>query len=272
MQIFEILKAVLFGIVEGVTEWLPISSTGHLLLLNEIMPLSVSREFYEMLSVVVQLGAILAVVVTYRKKLFSLGRNERQGTLRIWWLTLLGVLPSALAGFLLDDWLDANLYNYITVAVMLVAYGIAFIMVEIAKSKRSASSDKTRELTPKRALLIGLFQTLALVPGTSRSGATILGGYICGLTRTDAAEFSFFLAIPTMAGAGALKIGKFVLEGSTLTAEETIILTVSTLTAFLVSFAVIRLLTDFVSKHSFSGFGVYRIILGAAVILYYLFR
>ncbi|MBQ8849876.1 MAG: undecaprenyl-diphosphate phosphatase [Clostridia bacterium] len=267
----EILKSILFGIVEGITEWLPVSSTGHLILLGELLRFDASDAFYELFDVVIQLGAICAVIVIYRQRLVPLHKSvgERRQTYRLWWLTLLGVLPSAVAGLFFDDLLDAYFYNPLTVAVMLVAYGVAFIAVERAKRGSEPSFSDISELTPKRALLVGLFQVLSLIPGTSRSGATILGAYLCGASRPLAAEFSFFLAIPTMAGAGALKAAKFFFEGNVLSLTEIAILLVGTLTAFFISLVSVRFLTELVRRHSFSGFGVYRIVLGALVLIYY---
>lgn len=271
MDFIEILKVILLGIVEGITEWLPVSSTGHLILLRELLRFDASDAFYELFDVVIQLGAICAVIVIYRQRLVPLHKSvgERRQTYRLWWLTLLGVLPSAVAGLFFDDLLDAYFYNPLTVAVMLVAYGVAFIAVERAKRGSEPSFSDISELTPKRALFVGLFQVLSLIPGTSRSGATILGAYLCGASRPLAAEFSFFLAIPTMAGAGALKAAKFFFEGNVLSLTEALILLVGTLTAFFVSLVSVRFLTDLVRRHSFSGFGVYRIVLGALVLIYY---
>ena len=270
-MLIQIIKSIIFGVVEGVTEWLPISSTGHMILLEELMPLGVSEEFYELFSVVIQLGAILAVAVSYRKRLTPVGkrREEKRRTYKLWGLIILGVLPSGVTGFFLDDLLDKYLYNYITVAVTLIVYGVAFIAIDRYKRKNGDTYESAENFTPRAAFFTGLFQTLALVPGTSRSGATILGAYLLGATREAATEFSFLLALPTMLGAGLLKTAKFFIEGNLFSHTEIGILAIGVVTAFFTSLAVIGALTGFVRKHGFSGFGIYRIILGAAVLIYY---
>ena len=274
MFLLELLKTLLLGIVEGITEWLPISSTGHMILLNEFISLDVSEAFWEMFEVVIQLGAILAVVVLFFGKLnpFSPKKTavEKQGTWRLWGLVILAVIPSAIIGLLLDDWLNEHLYRYEVVAVMLVVYGIAFIVIEKLRKNRDVRVERVEDLGWKDALLVGGFQVLSIIPGTSRSGSTILGGMLFGLSRTAAAEFSFYLAIPTMAGASLLKMAKFFLDGNTLGGEEITILLVGLVTAFLVSLLVIRYLMDYVRRHSFSAFGVYRIVLGLLVLGYFL--
>ena len=274
MNFIELLKALLYGIVEGITEWLPISSTGHLILLGEWCPLQVSPQFSEMFDVVIQLGAILAVVVMYFGKLNPLAPSkssqQKKSTLRIWLNVIVAVLPSAVIGLLFDDWLDAHLYNYITVAITLILYGILFILIEKYTPKQAQRLENVEHISIKTALLVGLFQVLALIPGTSRSGATILGGMMLGLSRGVAAEFSFFLAIPTMAGASLLKVVKFLADGMVLTTTEWGVLVVGCLSAFVVSLCAIKFLTDFVKKHSFTSFGIYRIILGALVLGYFL--
>ena len=274
MLLIELLKTLLLGIVEGITEWLPISSTGHMILLNEFISLDVSEAFWEMFEVVIQLGAILAVVVLFFGKLnpFSPKKTavEKQGTWRLWGLVILAVIPSAIIGLLLDDWLNEHLYRYEVVAVMLVVYGIAFIVIEKLRRNRDVRVERVEDLGWKDALLVGGFQVLSIIPGTSRSGSTILGGMLFGLSRTAAAEFSFYLAIPTMAGASLLKMAKFFLDGNTLGGEEITILLVGLVTAFLVSLLVIRYLMDYVRRHSFSAFGVYRIVLGLLVLGYFL--
>ena len=274
MFLLELLKTILLGIVEGITEWLPISSTGHMILLNEFISLDVSEAFWEMFEVVIQLGAILVVVVLFFGKLnpFSPKKTqvEKQGTWRLWGLVILAVLPSAVIGLLLDDWLNEHLYRYEVVAITLVVYGIAFIVIEKLRGKRDVRVERVEDLGWKDALLVGGFQVLSIVPGTSRSGSTILGGMLFGLSRTAAAEFSFYLAIPTMAGASLLKMAKFFLDGNTLGGEEITILLVGLVTAFLVSLLVIRYLMDYVRRHSFSAFGVYRIVLGLLVLGYFL--
>ncbi|MBQ3000077.1 MAG: undecaprenyl-diphosphate phosphatase [Clostridia bacterium] len=275
MFLIELLKTILLGIVEGITEWLPISSTGHMILLNEFISLDVSEAFWEMFEVVIQLGAILAVVVLFFGKLnpFSQKKTqvEKQGTWRLWGLVILAVLPSAVIGLLLDDWLNEHLYRYEVVAITLVVYGIAFIVIEKLRKNREVRVERVEDLGWKDALLVGGFQVLSIIPGTSRSGSTILGGMLFGLSRTAAAEFSFYLAIPTMAGASLLKMVKFFLDGNTLGGAEITILLVGLVTAFLVSLLVIRYLMDYVRRHSFSAFGVYRIVLGLLVLGYFLF-
>lgn len=270
----EFLKAILFGIVEGITEWLPISSTGHLILLKEFVRLEVSEEFWNMFQVVIQLGAILAVIVLFFHRLNPFSPTKRpeqkEKTWRLWIKVIIGVLPAAVLGLLLNDWLDAHLYNYVTVAIALIGYGVAFLVVE--HGERRVTVRNVDSITPRTALLIGLFQVLAMIPGTSRSGSTILGAMLLGVSRTAAAEFSFFLAIPTMAGASLLKIVKYIMSGAVMTGNEAGILIIGSLTAFLVSLAVIRGLMDYVRRHTFSSFGVYRIALGALVLVYFLFK
>ena len=259
--------AALFGILEGVTEWLPISSTGHLILLERILVFPVRTAFFELFEVAIQLAAIGAVSVLYRDTLNPFARKRtaaaRRDTWRLWGLVLLATLPSAVIGLLLDDFLDKYLFNPTTVACALIFYGIAFILLE----KRQKLAPLEGQITKKTALSVGLFQALALVPGTSRSGATMLGGTLSGLSRTRAAEFSFFLGIPTMLGASALKGVKFFWEGNALTREELLMLAVGMAVSFLSSLAVIRFLLGFVRRHGFAWFGVYRIALGAAVLL-----
>ena len=276
IDIFEILKAILFGIVEGITEWLPVSSTGHLILLDEFIRLKVSAEFYEMFEVVIQLGAILAVIVLFFHKLwpFSAKKSaaEKKDTWNLWFKVIVAVIPSAVLGLLLDDWMDANLYNYVVVAIALVFYGVAFMLVEKRNAGKNFAVNSVYEIDYKTALLIGAFQVLSLIPGTSRSGSTILGAILLGVARPAGAEFSFFLAIPTMLGASALKLLKYLLEGVLPTANEIAVLIVGCIVSFLVSLLVIKVLMDYVRRHSFSAFGVYRIILGAAVLGYFLLK
>lgn len=270
----EYLKAVLFGIVEGITEWLPISSTGHLILLEEFIRPNVSSEFYECFQVVIQLGAILAVLFLFFNKLnpFSLKKSEqeRKSTWTLWLKVLIAVLPSAVLGLLLDDILEENLYNYAVVAVMLIVYGIAFVLVEIRNVGRQFHIATVYDIDCKTALLIGVFQCLALIPGTSRSGATILGALFLGVSRAAGAEFSFFLAIPTMVGASGLKLVKYLLEGNWPSSNELAVLLIGCAVSFLVSLLVIRALMEYVRKHSFTGFGIYRIVLGIAVLAYFM--
>ena len=275
MTVFlELLKALLYGIVEGITEWLPVSSTGHLILLGELCPLEVSPAFSEMFDVVIQLGAILAVIVLFFRKLnpFAPSKSplEKKSTWGLWFRVCVAVIPSAVVGVLLDDWLDEHLYNYITVAIALVVYGILFILIEKFKPADKATVTDVGSISYKLAFLIGAFQMLALIPGTSRSGSTILGAMLLGCTRGAAAEFSFFMAIPTMLGASLLKVVKLFAEGVTVTALEWGILAVGCVSAFFVSLAAIKFLMDFVKKHSFASFGWYRIVLGVFVIGYFL--
>jgi undecaprenyl-diphosphatase len=271
----EILKAIIYGIVEGITEWLPVSSTGHLILLEQLLPLKASDAFMEMFDVVIQLGAILAVIVLFFHKLnpFSPKKSpaQKRKTWELWLKVIVAVIPSVILGLLLDDWMDEHLYNHVVVAIALIVYGVAFILVERRNQGKTPAIRSTSQLSYKTALLVGCFQVLALVPGTSRSGATILGAILLGMSRTAGAEFSFFLAIPTMLGASALKVLKFLLEGSTMSGSEWACLIVASLVAFVVSLLAIRSLMDYVKKHSFSAFGVYRIALGALVLLVYLF-
>ncbi|MBE6916433.1 MAG: undecaprenyl-diphosphate phosphatase [Ruminococcaceae bacterium] len=272
----EILKAILFGIVEGITEWLPVSSTGHLILLDEFVRLDVSEAFYEMFQVVIQLGAILAVIVLFFRKLnpFALTKSaeEKKSTWSLWFKVVVAVIPSAVIGLLFDDWMDEHLYNYIVVAIMLIVYGVAFLFVEKWNQKRSFRITSVDAIDYKTALLMGAFQCLSLIPGTSRSGATILGAIILGVSRAAGAEFSFFMAIPTMLGASALKLLKYVLEGVQMSGTELGVLIVGCVVSFIVSLLVIKGLMEYVRKHSFSVFGVYRIVLGAAVLVYFLLR
>ena len=274
MLIIELIKSLLYGIVEGITEWLPVSSTGHLILLGELVPMKVSDGFSEMYDVVIQLGAILAVIVLFFRKLnpFSPAKTpiEKKGTWSLWGKVCVAVIPSAVIGLLLDDWLDEHLYNYITVAVTLIIYGILFILIEKLRPSNKAAIQTVEGISYKSAFLMGAFQMLALIPGTSRSGSTILGGMLLGLSRGAAAEFSFFMAIPTMLGASLLKVVKLALDGVALTGTEWGILAVGCVSAFAVSLCAIKFLMDFVKKHSFSAFGVYRIILGALVLGYFM--
>ncbi len=270
----EILKAVLFGIVEGVTEWLPISSTGHLILLNEFVTLNMSEEFRSMFDVVIQLGAILAVVVLFFHKLnpFSPRKNglQKQQTWNLWAKVIAAIIPSGVVGILLDDWMDAHLHNAVVVSIALIVYGVAFILVENRSLGRHQKTiADVHDIDYKTALGIGLFQCLSLVPGTSRSGSTILGAILLGTSRSAGAEFSFFMAIPTMLGASAIKLLKFLLSGVSATGSEIAVLAVGCMVSFLVSLLVIRGLMEYVRRHSFSAFGVYRIVLGVVVLIYF---
>ncbi len=281
MIIIEFLEAVLFGIVEGVTEWLPVSSTGHMILLDEFIKLKVSPEFYEMFQVVIQLGAILAVILLFFHKLnpFSGKKDagQKKNTWSLWFKVIVAVLPSAVIGVLLDDWMDANLYNYVVVAIALVVYGVAFILMEKRNNDRAMKVSDVYAIDYRTALLIGFFQCLSLIPGTSRSGSTILGAIILGVARPAGAEFSFFLAIPTMLGASALKVLKYGLEimdgaAALPTGMEIGVLIVGCIVSFVVSVLVIRALMEYVRKRSFAAFGVYRIVLGAVVIGYFVVK
>lgn len=275
----ELLKAVLFGIVEGITEWLPVSSTGHLILLDEFVKLKVyadavqNEAFMEMFNVVIQLGAILAVVLLFFHKLnpFSPKKDtlQKKDTWQLWFKVVVAVIPSAVIGLLLDDWMDAHLYNYIVVAITLILYGVAFLFVEKLNQKRTVRIGDVNDIDYRTAILIGAFQCLSLIPGTSRSGSTILGAILLGVGRSAGAEFSFFLAIPTMLGASALKLLKFLLSGVTATGMEIGVLLVGCIVSFVVSIAVIRGLMEYVRKHSFSVFGIYRIGLGVLVLIYF---
>ena len=289
----EILKAILFGIVEGVTEWLPISSTGHLILLNEFVNLNMSDEFRSMFDVVIQLGAILAVIVLFFHKLnpFAPGKSvqEKNQTWSLWFKVIVAIIPSGIVGVLFDDWMDEHLHNAIVVAIMLIVYGIAFIVVERRNTRGTFQRVSTKDgptvsrlkdnkinnvydITYRTALIIGLFQCLSLIPGTSRSGSTILGAILIGVGRAAGAEFSFFMAIPTMLGASAIKGLKFILSGVAATGTEIAVLIVGCIVSFAVSLAVIRGLMEYVRKHSFSAFGVYRIVLGVLVLGYFILK
>lgn len=274
--ILELLKAILFGIVEGITEWLPVSSTGHMILLDELVKLKVSPEFYEMFQVVIQLGAIAAVILLFFHKLnpFSPRKTQKQkhNTWVLWFKVVVAVLPSAVLGLLLDDWMDEHLYNYVVVAIALIVYGVAFLYVENLNKGKVTKIQNVHQIDYRTALLIGCFQCLSLIPGTSRSGSTILGAILLGVGRSAGAEFSFFLAIPTMLGASALKLLKFLLSGVSVTGTEVGVLLVGCVVSFLVSFVVIRGLMEYVRKHSFRVFGVYRIALGILVLIYFLIK
>jgi undecaprenyl-diphosphatase len=270
---FEFIKAILFGIVEGSTEWLPISSTGHLILLNEFLTLQVSEEFQSMIDVVIQLGAILAVIVLFFHKLnpFSPKKSvtAKRRTWDLWFKVIIAILPSAVVGILFDDWMDAHLHNGIVVSLMLILYGFAFIWVERMNGGKKPLTKDVFKLDYKTALLIGVFQCLSLIPGTSRSGATILGGILIGVSRSAAAEFSFFMAIPTMLGASAIKLLKFMMSGVSATGTEVTVLITGCVVSFIVSLVVIKGLMEYVRKHSFSVFGLYRIALGIIVLGYF---
>lgn len=274
----EALKALLFGVVEGVTEWLPISSTGHMILLDEFVTLQMSDAFKSMFEVVIQLGAILAVVLLYFSKLWPF-RRARKGegimgwlkmdTVNLWIKVVVAILPSAIVGIPFDNWMEAHLHTAPVVAAMLVIYGVAFIVLERRHDASRARVQDVSAIDMRMAVLIGLFQVLSLVPGTSRSGATILGGMLMGCTRAAAAEFSFYLAIPTMAGASLIKVLKF---GLSFTFEEALILAIGCVTAFIVSIVAIKTFIGYIKRHSFTAFGWYRIALGALVAVYFLMK
>lgn len=281
MEIIEIVKAIVLGIVEGVTEWLPVSSTGHMILVDEFLKLDMTDEFKEMFEVVIQLGAIMAVVVLYWSKLWPFGRKNNNAPLKkdgfgaciktdifqMWFKVLVACVPAAVVGLLFDDELNALFYNPWTVAIALIVFGIAFIVIERWNKGRTAKINSIDDLTYKAALIIGAFQLIAAIfPGTSRSGATIVGALLIGISRTVAAEFTFYLAIPVMFGASLLKLVKFGLE---FTGSELAVLLIGMITAFAVSIVVIRFLMDYIKKHDFTVFGWYRIVLGILVIIYF---
>ncbi len=269
------IKAVILGIVEGITEWLPISSTGHLILVDNILKMQISKEFTSMFNVVIQLGAIMAVVYLYFNKLnpFDSKKNKLQQkqTWDLWLKVIVACFPSAIIGLLFDDWLDAHLYKPFPVALMLIIYGIGFIWVEKRNRTIKPKCTDLNRFTYKAAIMIGVFQVLALIPGTSRSGATILGGILIGASRYVAAEFSFFLGIPTMFGASGLKIVKFLKNGNFFDLQSSVILLTGMIVSFIVSVLVIKFLMDYIKKHDFSVFGWYRIILGTIIILSMIF-
>ena len=313
MDFIELIKSALFGLVEGITEWLPVSSTGHMLLLNQFVTLNETKDFWDMFLVVIQLGAILAVCVLFFGKLNPLSRkkdaDERRATWSLWAKVIVACLPAAIIGIPLDDWMEEHLGGPFVIAAALIVYGVVFIVMETVRERRArelavggtvastsagysgahfattlpptegmsdaeladvyADCQTVDEIDWKRAIGIGLFQVLSMVPGTSRSGSTIIGGLLLGCSRTAAAEFTFFLAIPVMVGASALRLVKFFLKGNTFTGQQTAILLVGCIVAFVVSMLAIRFLMDFVKKHDFKPFGVYRIVLGVAVIIYF---
>lgn len=272
MDIIEIIKALILGIVEGITEWLPISSTGHMILVDEFLKLNVSEEFKNMFLVVIQLGAILAVVVLYFKKLIPLDIQEKKlrwkkDTLTMWLKIIVSCVPAAIVGVFFDDELEAVFYNWQTVSAALIVFGVLFILIERRNKGREPKINSINDITYQTAFIIGIFQLIAAVfPGTSRSGATILGALLIGVSRGIAAEYTFFLAVPVMFGASALKLVKF---GFDFTSQELVILFVGLVSAFVVSILAIKFLMSYIKKHDFTVFGWYRIILGAAVILYF---
>lgn len=282
MEMIEILKAVVLGIVEGITEWLPISSTGHLILVDEFLKLNVSDEFKEMFDVVIQLGAIMAVVVIFWSQLWPFGKKKNEHPWKaegfgawvkadvfvMWFKVLVACVPAAVVGLILDDWIDEHFYNAWVVAIALIVFGVAFIIVENWNKGKTPKVNSIDELTYKAAFIIGMFQLLAAIfPGTSRSGATIVGALLIGISRTVAAEFTFYLAIPVMFGASLLKIVKY---GANFSANEIIILLTGMLVAYIVSIFVIKFLMGYIKKHDFKVFGWYRIVLGILVLGYFI--
>ena len=286
MFIIEMIKTVIIGIIQGITEWLPISSTGHMILFNAAWPLDVPANFWEMFSVVIQLGSIMAVVVLYFSKLnpFAPSKSaaQKKSTWTLWGKVLVGSVPAAVVGLLINDWLEAMLYEgegeltvktlgAIIIAAALIVYGIAFILIEKFKKGKNRC-ENVDDISYATAFGIGAFQMLSLIPGTSRSGSTIIGSRLLGVSRVAAAEFSFFLAIPVMAGASLLKVVKFISDGIAMTGELWAILATGCAVAFFVSLAAIKFLTDFVKKHTFIPFGIYRIFLGVAVVIWMIVR
>ena len=294
MDILEFLKVVCFGIVEGITEWLPISSTGHMILVDEFVKLNVTKDFWDMFLVVIQLGAVLAVVVLDFKKLWPFHRNDpdresnwkyisqnarlaklqgfadkyvNMSKIVLWMKILVSCVPAIIIGLPFNDWIEAHLNNYWVVSVMLIVYGVLFIVIERYNKTRTPQAVRLGEITFKDAMLIGIFQVLAIVPGTSRSGATIVGGILIGMSRKLAAEYTFFLAIPVMFGASLLKVVKF---GFSFTGTEVAILLVGMAVAFGVSILAIKFLMSYIKKHDFTVFGWYRIVLGILVLGYFL--
>lgn len=267
----ELIKAIILGIVEGITEWLPISSTGHMILVEEFIKFNASAEFMEMFRVVIQLGAIMAVVLLYFHKLnpFAPSKTlkEKKDTMSMWFKVVVGVLPAGILGTLFDDWFDEHFYNYITVAITLIIYGVLFIIIENRNKGKRARINNFKDLSYMTALGIGMFQVLSLIPGTSRSGATILGAIILGTSRNIAAEYSFFLSIPVMFGASALKLVKF---GLNFTGLELAVLLTGMIVAFIVSVIAIRFLIRYIKNNDFKAFGWYRIILGILVLGYFM--
>ena len=272
----EILKAIFIGIVQGITEWLPVSSTGHMIIANEFVKLKVSDGCWSLFEVITQLGSILAVIILFFDKLnpFSKGKTkvQKNQTWTLWLKVIVAVLPAAIIGIILEDWLDKTFYKFVPVAIALIVYGILFIIIERINKTRKMKYESVYDIDYLTALEIGMFQVLSLIPGTSRSGSTILGASTIKVSRTAAAEFSFFLAIPVMLGASALKVLKFLLDGLSLNSTEIIVLISGTITAFLVSLFVIKFLMAFVKKHSFESFGWYRIALGIILLIYYIIK
>ncbi|VGR10487.1 undecaprenyl pyrophosphate phosphatase [Streptococcus pyogenes] len=276
MLIIELLKAIFFGIIEGITEWLPVSSTGHLILVQEFIRLNQDKAFIEMFNIVIQLGAIIAVMLIYFERLnpFQPGKTARevQLTWQLWLKVVIACIPSILIAVPLDNWFEAHFYFMVPIAIALIVYGIAFIWIEKRNAQQEPAVTELARMSYKTAFFIGCFQVLSIVPGTSRSGATILGAIILGTSRTVATDFTFFLAIPTMFGYSGLKAVKFFLDGHHLDFAQVLILLVASLTAFVVSLLAIRFLTDYVKKHDFTIFGKYRIVLGSFLLIYSFFK
>lgn len=274
-MIIEILKAIFLGIIEGITEWLPVSSTGHLILVQEFIQLKQSAGFIEMFNIVIQLGAILAVITIYFQRLnpFQPGKTQKEIRLtwQLWAKVVLACIPSIIIAVPLDNWFEAHFNFMVPIAIALIVYGIAFIWIEKRNKDVEPQVTNLAKMSYKTALLIGCFQVLSIVPGTSRSGATILGAIILGTSRSVATDFTFFLGIPTMFGYSVLKAVKYFLDGNSLSLEQVVILLVASVTAYIVSVVVIRMLTDFVKKHDFTVFGYYRIVLGAILLIYSFF-
>ena len=272
MDFIEILKVIFLGIVEGITEWLPVSSTGHMLLVDEFIKMNVSEEFKEMFFYVIQLGAILAVVLIFWKKMWPFGLTEekkpaiKKDIFSMWFKVVVACIPGAVVTILFDDFIEAHLHTPVVIAIALIFYGVAFILIENWNKKRDAKVTTLEDITYKTAFLIGLFQVLSIIPGTSRSGATIIGALLIGVSRVAAAEFTFFLAVPVMIGMSFLKLVKV---GFAFTGAEYVILAVGTVTAFVVSVIVIKFLMSYIKKKDFKLFGWYRIVLGALVLLYF---
>ena len=275
-MLVEILKAIFIGIVQGITEWLPVSSTGHMIIANEFISLDVSDDCWNLFEVITQLGSILAVIILFFDKLNPWSKNKtpeiKKKTWSLWFKVIVAVLPAAVIGIIFEELLDKHLYNFITVAIALVVYGILFIVIERINKGKQMMYDEVYDIDYATALKIGCFQVLSLIPGTSRSGSTILGASTVKVSRRAAAEFSFFLAIPVMLGASALKVLKFLLDGGTLNTTEIVVLISGTLTAFAISLFVIKFLMSFVKNHSFESFGWYRIGLGIILIAYYVIK
>lgn len=268
------LKAILYGIVEGITEWLPISSTGHMILFDEWLNVEAlyGKSFWDLFLVVIQLGAIIAVVICFFSKLWPFSKTktqeEKKNTWKLWLNVLIACVPAAIIGLLFDDWLNEHFYNFTTVAIMLIVYGILFIVIEIFNKKREFKISDCKQITWKVALIIGIVQLLALIPGTSRSGVTILGAMLIGLNRETSAEFSFFLSIPVMFGASLLKIVKYFIDGNAISGSQLAFLGIGSIVAFLVSIVVIKFLLKYIKGHDFKVFGFYRIVLGIILIVY----